>query len=66
MSLSDGAQKVAASVPTAFLVSWMAGVRWDMVAAFLACAWTLGLMWQAWLWKPFIKPWLEKRKASKK
>jgi hypothetical protein len=50
-------------VPVAYLFGWVAGVRWDMVAGFLACLWTLGLMWQAWLWKPWIKPWLARKRG---
>lgn len=58
------AQKAAASVPFAYLFGWAAGIQWDMVAGFLAAVWTLGLMWQHWLWKPFVKPWWERRKRG--
>jgi len=34
-----------------------------MVAAFLACVYTLGLIWVSWFWKPWIKPWLIRRKV---
>jgi hypothetical protein len=57
------AQKVAASLPPAYLFGWLAGIEWGQVAGFLACLWTLGLMWQHWLWKPFIKPWWQKRRG---
>lgn len=57
------AQKAAASVPPAYLLGWVAGVRWDMVAAILTCVWTLGLIWQSWLWRPLVKPWWERRRG---
>ena len=56
--------KVAASVPPAYLVGFIGGIQWDKIAAFLACVWTLGLMWKAWIWTPFVKPWLERRKRA--
>lgn len=65
MSLTQTAKQAAASVPAAYLLSWAAGVPWDMVAAFLACVWTLGLMWQAWIWKPWVRPALERRGTLK-
>jgi len=59
--LASAAGKVAAGIPTAYAISWFTGFPWGPVSAFLACMWTLGLMWKHWIWQPVVKPWLARR-----
>ena len=56
-------QKVAGSVPVVYFGTWLIDFPWPSIAAMLAAVWTLGLIWKAWIWTPYLQPWLASRKA---
>lgn len=55
-SPGEAVKTIVSAAPSGYLVAWIAGIPVEKWAAFAALVWTLGLMLQNWIWKPWLKP----------
>lgn len=55
-SPGDTVRAVFSAMPGGYLIAWLVGIPVEKWAALAALVWTIGLMVQNWLWKPWLKP----------
>lgn len=64
-SAVDLAKGAVSAMPGGYLLAWMVGIPVEKGAAFFALLWSLGLIVQNWIWKPWIKPALNRRRVRR-